>query len=165
MPRRSAGSDADADDLIDAEDAVEPPGVIEGLTKAERVEEFLRLLGEGLTVRKAAAASRTNYVTLYRRRKEDPAFAKRWEDAQRISIPRLETEAFRRAMLGSDKLLMFILERRAQHLYGAKQSLDVTSSDGSMSPAPASNEERIAKVEALLAVAKARKQSSVDDLI
>ena len=153
------------EDLIGDEPIVEPPGAVEGLTKAERAEEFLRLLGEGLTVRKAAAASYLNYVTLYRRRKEDPAFAKRWEDAQRISIPRLETEAFRRAMLGSDKLLMFVLERRAPHLYGARQALELTSPDGSMSPVPPSDGERIAKVEALLAVAKARKASTIDDLI
>jgi hypothetical protein len=164
MPRRKA--DEPEEDLIgDPADAIEPPGVVEGLTKAERIEEFLRLLGEGLTVRKASAAVRMNFVTLYRKRKEDPVFAKRWEDAQRISIPRLETEAFRRAMLGSDKLLMFVLERRAPHLYGAKQAIDVTSSDGSMSPVQQTDEERIAKVEALLAVAKARKQSSVEDLI
>lgn len=88
----------------------EPPGVLDGLTPEERIEEFLRLLGSGCTVRAAAAACALDWSALYRRRKNDPEFAKAWEDAQRVSVKHLIAEAERRAMNGSDKLLMFLLQ-------------------------------------------------------
>lgn len=87
----------------------EPPGVVDGLTHEERIEEFLRLLGQGCTVRQAAAAVAINWSVLYRKRKADPAFAKAWDDAQRVSVGHLVQEAERRAMNGSDRLLMFLL--------------------------------------------------------
>lgn len=95
--------------MIDPEKAIEPPGVADGLTHEERVDEFLRLLSQGCTVRQAAAAVAINYSTFYRMRKADPAFAKRWEDATRVSVDHLVREAERRAMSGSDKLLVFLL--------------------------------------------------------
>lgn len=88
----------------------EPPGVLDGLTTEERIEEFLRLLGAGCTVRNAAAATALDWSQLYRKRKADPDFAKAWEDAQRVSVKHLIAEAERRAMNGSDKLLMFLLQ-------------------------------------------------------
>jgi hypothetical protein len=155
----------------DDELAVEPPGLYASMSREEKYDEFLRQLSQGNSVRQAAASVGVSYHTMYSLRRNNAEFAKRWEEACKISIPRLETEAFRRAMAGSDRMLMFVLERRAPHLYGARQSIDHTSSDGSMSPAPQSDDERIAKVEALLAVAKARRdskasvESSFDDLI
>lgn len=95
----------------------EPPGVLNGLTYEERVDEFIRLLGEGNRVRAAAAAVHINFGVLYRKRREDPAFAKRWEDAQRVPVEKLEAEGLRRAMCGSDKLLMFMLTNLAPEKY------------------------------------------------
>lgn len=89
---------------------IEPPGVVEGMTREERVEEFLRLLAMGCRVRDAAASVAIHYSTLYRWRDTDPAFAKRWEDATRIKVDHLIKEAERRAMSGSDRLLMFMLQ-------------------------------------------------------
>jgi hypothetical protein len=162
---RSTPPPSAVDDLIGDGKAVEPPGVMARIPKAERLEEFLRQLAQGQTVRSAAASVAIDLSTLYKERRNDPVLAKKWEEAIAISIPQLEKEAFRRAMHTSDKLLMFVLERRAPHLYGAKQAIDVTSSDGSMSPAQPSDSERVAKVEALMALAKARKTSTVDDLL
>jgi hypothetical protein len=88
----------------------EPPGVVEGMTQAERVDEFIRLLAQGCRVRDAAASVAIHYSTLYRRRDVDPEFAKRWEDATRVKVDHLIKEAERRAMGGSDKLLVFLLQ-------------------------------------------------------
>lgn len=149
---------------MDDENLPEPPGVVAGLTREERVEEFLRMLAEGEKVRAAAAAVALDWSTLYRRRREDPEFAKRWEDAQRIPVQRLEGEAMRRAMRGSDRLLEFLLKSLAPERFGEKQRLELTNPDGSLQPAATSDAERAARVEALLAMAKARR-STVDDLL
>lgn len=148
---------------MDDENLPEPPGVVAGMTREEREDEFIRLLGEGEKVKHAAAAVSIHFVTLYRRRNADPEFAKRWEDAQRIPVQRLEGEALRRAMRGSDRLLEFLLKSLAPERFGEKQRLELTNPDGSLQPGT-SAEERAARVEALLAVAKARKVT-VDDLL
>lgn len=101
----------------------EPPGVVAGFTHEERVDEFFRLLSEGNHVRHAAAAVALQPTTLYRKRREDPEFAKRWEDAQRVPVGKLEAEGLRRAMAGSDKLLMFMLASLDPAKYGNKQEL------------------------------------------
>jgi hypothetical protein len=59
----------------------EPPGVLEGMTREEREDEFFRLLHTGCTVREAAKAVAVNFTTMYRKRlAESPEFAKRWEE-------------------------------------------------------------------------------------
>ena len=142
----------------------EPPGVLDGLTPEERVEEFLRLLSQGCTVRMAAAACALDWSALYRRRKTDAEFAKAWEDAQRVSVKHLVAEAERRAMSGSDKLLMFLLQSYQPEKFAARQRMELTNPDGSLSLQ--SPEERAARVEALLATARARKAAkAIDDLL
>lgn len=99
------------------EDLPEPPGVTAGMTLEERIDEFFRLLSEGNRVRHAAVAVAIHSTTLYRYRREDPVFAKRWEDAQRIPVEKLESEALRRALAGSDKMMEFMLKALAPNKY------------------------------------------------
>lgn len=99
------------------EEPIEPPGLIAGLTHEERVDEFIRLLSEGVRVRAASAAVSISFATFYRMRNADPAFAKRWEDAQRVTVQRLEDEAYRRAMNGSDKLMEIMLKAHDPERY------------------------------------------------
>ena len=56
--------------------------------------------------------------TAYLWRREDPAFSAKWDDAVADGVDLLEDEARRRALAGSDKLLMFILERRRPEVWG-----------------------------------------------
>lgn len=137
------------DDLI----GPEPPGVLEGLTREEREDEFFRLLGDGHKVREAASAVAIPFGTLYRKRRDDPAFAKRWEDALRIPVPKLEAEGLRRALRGSDKLLMFFLTNMAPERFKRHAALEITNPDGSLA---ATDQERAAKAMALFATARAR---------
>lgn len=109
--------------MDDQENLPTPPGIVEGLTYEEREEQFFRLLSEGCKVVAAANAVAISWANLYRKRKFDPEFAKRWEDARRIEVKHLEEEAFRRAKNGSDKLLMFLLERRDPEKYGHRQEV------------------------------------------
>ena len=145
----------------------EPPGVVEGLTLEERTEEFLRLLGEGVKVRAAAASVSVSWSTFYKRRANDPVFAKRWEDAQRVKVGHLIAEAERRAMVGSDKLLMFLLTNYAPDKFKKASALEITNPDGSLNM---STEERAARTIAILEKARAAKAAkaaanNVDDLL
>jgi hypothetical protein len=151
---------SDVEDLIGAE----PPGVIEGLTYEEREDEFFRLLGQGFTVRLAAAAIAINFATLYRKRRENEAFAKRWENATRIRVDHLVAEAERRAMKGSDKLLMFLLQSYDPTRFRHQSSLDLTNSDGSLRAD--GDEDAASRTAALLAMARARKAAkAIADLL
>jgi hypothetical protein len=148
-------SNSAVDDLVGDADP-EPPGVIEGMTREEREDEFFRLLHTGCTVRQAAKAVAVNFTTMYRKRLADPEFAKRWENAQRIKVEHLVREAERRAMCGSDKLLMFLLQAADPVRFRNHQSLDVTNSDGSLQPADGDSD-RASRTAAMLAMARARK--------
>lgn len=140
----------------------EPPGIAEGLTREEREEEFLRLLSQGNTVRAAAAGVALPFNSLYRKKHNDPAFARRWEDAQRIKVDHLIAEAERRAMKGSDKLLMFLLTNYVPDRFkSSSQRVEVTNPDGSLT-----DNDRAAKVAAILENARARKaEKAVGDLL
>lgn len=145
------------------EDLPEPPGVVAGLTREEREEEFLRLLSEGVRVRNAANAVAILPPTLYRKRRENPEFAKRWEDAQRIKVGHLIQEAERRAMSGSDKLLMFLLTNYAPDKFKKASTLEISNPDGSLNM---STEQRAAAVNGILEKARAAKAAKqIDDLL
>ena len=103
----------------------EPPGVSAGLTHEERIDEFFRMLSEGVKVRAAAAAVAVSWSLLYRYRREQPEFAKRWEDAKRITVQRLEDEAYRRALDGSDKLMELMLKAHAPEKYRERSEVRV----------------------------------------
>jgi hypothetical protein len=102
----------------------EPPGVVSGLTHEERIDEFLRLLSQGCRVRDAASSVSLAFSGLYNRRRTDPAFAKRWEDATRVKVEHLVAEAERRAMAGSDKILMFLLSSYAPEKFKQRTALE-----------------------------------------
>ena len=140
-----------------------PPGLAAGLTREERIEEFLRLLATGCTVTDAANAVALIPTSLHRHRRRDPVFAKAWEDAQRISVKQLIAEAERRAMRGSDKMLIFMLTNYAPDKFRKASTLEVTNPDGSLSM---STEQRAAAIKGLLEKAKAAKaHADGDDLI
>lgn len=152
-----------ADEGIDDLLGTEPPGVMAGLTREEREDEFFRLLGQGCTVRDAAASVAIIWTTLYRKRNADAAFAKRWEDATRIRVEHLITEAERRAMKGSDKLLMFLLQSYDPARFRHQQSIDLTNSDGSLRP---EDGDAAARAETLLLTARMRKAArELQDLL
>jgi hypothetical protein len=157
-------SDERANDISDLL-GPEPPGVVEGLTPEERVDEFFRLLGQGVRVRAAAAAVALPFSNLYKKRREDEAFAKRWTDATRIRVDHLVAEAERRAMHGSDKLLIFLLQSYDPAKFRHQQSIDLTNSDGSLRADPADGE-AAARAEVLLMTARMRKAArEVQDLL
>jgi hypothetical protein len=145
------------------EDLPEPPGVTAGLTREEREDEFIRLLSEGVKVRHAATAVAISYAVLYRKAREDKDFAKRWEDATRIKVGHLIQEAERRAMAGSDKMLIFLLTNYAPDKFKKASTLEISNPDGSLNM---STEQRASAINGILEKARAAKAAkAVDDLL
>lgn len=127
----------------------------------------------GGNITRGCEAIDVNRMTVYRWRDEDPEFAAAWDEAKRIGIEGLEDEAMRRAFEGtekpvfhlgmqcgtireySDTLTIFLLKGAKPEKYRDNAKLDLTSSDGSMSPA-ATDTEVAARAAALLAQAAQR---------
>ncbi len=61
--------------------------------------------------------------TWYLWRKTDPAFDAMVEEAHETVADDLEAEAIRRAMDGSDSLLMFLLRGRKPEIYGNRKDM------------------------------------------
>lgn len=120
---------------------------------AERRVEFVRLLSAGMPPRDAAAAASASYLYLCEERERNADFANAWDDALRITPEKLEQEAMRRAMGGSDKLLMFLLTALKPERYGRAAGTELPASPVQ----PITLEEREARLEAILAVARARR--------
>jgi hypothetical protein len=140
-----------------------PPGALEGMTREERIDEFIRQLAAGHEINTAAHNVGLHRATVWRWRKHDAEFDRRVREAMAVTIPQLEAVAFRVAMRGNVKMLAFLLERRAPERYGRMERLELTNPDGSLAPSP---EDRASRVEALLAMARARKAAkAVDDLL
>ncbi len=92
-------------------------------TLSERQEMFLACIAGGARYYEAAEEIGIHRVTAWRW-KADPDFAKRYEAARRTSVATLRREAERRAMAGSDRLLIFLLCAYAPEQFQERQVLD-----------------------------------------
>lgn len=112
----------------DAQRLYEEPLLTASERKAERKRAFVTLIADGLNFMEACEALHLDRSTAFRWRQADPEFAQACRDALKVSIEKLEAEAERRALHGSDKLLMFLLERRAPDKYHIAQKLEHSGS-------------------------------------
>ena len=71
----------------------------------ERLAAFCAALAESCNVGKACAAVNISRMTAYDWRKNDPAFARAWEEATAVGITALEDEVHRRAFEGVERPL------------------------------------------------------------
>lgn len=70
-------------------------------------ETFLSTLADTCNVSEAARAAGIGRRTAYEWREADPAFAAQWADAEQQAADKLEREAWRRAVEGTDKPVTF----------------------------------------------------------
>ncbi|HEY1168755.1 MAG TPA: hypothetical protein VGE81_07280 [Candidatus Limnocylindrales bacterium] len=84
---------------------------------------FLDAIRVSGNVKLATNAAGIDRSTPYRRAGRDPAFAEAWTAAEQDAIDTLEGEARRRALQGSDGLLMFLLRAHRPERY--RDSIDV----------------------------------------
>jgi hypothetical protein len=87
------------------------------------VPRFLEVIRATGNVRLAADAAGVDRSTPYRRAGRDPAFARDWAAADQDAIDVLEGEARRRALAGSDALIMFLLKAHRPERY--REALNV----------------------------------------
>lgn len=102
------------------EDALPLPNQRKELRKAAAIE----MMAAGMGPSEVAAAIGVNRVTLFRWRQEDPTFDERLTAALNVTLEKLKREAERRAVNGSDKLLMFLLERYDPATFHLAQKLE-----------------------------------------
>jgi hypothetical protein len=96
----------------------------------EAREKFLAALRTGLSIANAAQAAGFGRGAAYVWRKEDPLFAADWDEAIEFGTDLLEDEARRRAMAGSDALIMFMLKARRPQQYKDRASFEHTGPSG-----------------------------------
>lgn len=78
---------------------------------------FLEVVAATGNVRLAASAAGVSRDAPYKRGRRDPRFAARWLRAREEAVDTLEAEARRRALDGSDALLMFLLRSLRPAVY------------------------------------------------
>lgn len=98
--------------------------------KANAIRTFVERLTRGETITAASKAAGVCRKTAYNWRDSDKEFAEAWDDAIEVGTEKLETEATRRALDGSDTLLIFLLKARRPKVYRERVSTEVTGPNG-----------------------------------
>ena len=97
---------------------------------SKKRQTFLKCLENGDSVQNAANVAGVARGTVYRWKQESEDFATAWDEALDSGVDRLEDEAYRRAMDGSDTLLIFLLKSKRPKVYSEKQRLEHSGPDG-----------------------------------
>lgn len=87
--------------------------------------KFLELYMATGNITLSARGSGIERTTVYRQRRSDPVFAAALESSHEAAIDMLEAEARRRAMNGSDTLLIFMLKAARPDVYRETIRIDV----------------------------------------
>ena len=131
--------------------------------KPEEAEAFdaprmraLEALRDGAAVAEAAEAAGVRRNTLWRWRQADEAFALAYHDAEEHGTDTLEKVARKRAVEGSDTLLIFLLKARRPAMYRDSVKIDatVTSRDPGIREAAGRDPELFERLSRLLAESK-----------
>jgi len=93
-------------------------------TPEKAFDAFLVALAKGATIAEACKTAGIGRRTVYDQRQRDEAFALRWADAIEEGTEALESEAQRRAMEGSDTLMIFLLKARRPEVYRERMTVD-----------------------------------------
>ncbi len=93
-------------------------------TLSERKALVLACIEGGARYNEAAELIGVSRVTAWRWKRDDAEFVRRYRAARTISVAKLKREAERRAMAGSDRLLIFLLCNYAPEEFQERQTLD-----------------------------------------
>jgi len=116
--------------------------------------KFLEALSEGMSIANAAGAAGAGRGAMYIWRREDPLFAADWDEAVEVGTDLLEDEARRRAMNGSDQVLMFLLKARRPQQYKDRAMHEHVGAAGGavqIENVGSAREELLAKINAIVA--------------
>ena len=88
------------------------------LKRCKEIEDkVLASIAEGNTATHAVKGTGVAYRTVYQWKQDDPEFDAKWQAAMEAGTQVLEQEAKRRAIEGSDQLLMFLLRGKRPEQY------------------------------------------------
>lgn len=90
----------------------------------ENEAAFLSHLSLCGSVVEAAKRARLSRDAVYSWRAQDPEFADKWEVAMVRGLDAIEDKAHLTASLGSERMMIFMLERRRPERYMARQAVD-----------------------------------------
>jgi hypothetical protein len=93
----------------------------------ENRQRFIEGLNENGNVTQVCRALDLHRPAIYAWKKDDPSFAREWEDALALGVEGLEDEARRRAIQGSDLLLIFLLKGAKPEKYAYRSQVDVNN--------------------------------------
>ena len=97
---------------------------------AESKIRFLGALQLGVSVAESARWVGIPRTTLYRWRRNDPEFARAWDDPDDDSmVISLEFEAFKRALNGNDRLLILLLKSYHPDMFDDRRRNDLLAQD------------------------------------
>ena len=91
---------------------------------SQKKAKFLSELAKGKTVTGAAGIATVSARQLYRIRKDNEAFAAQWDEAVDSGTEFLEDVARKRAVDGSDTMLIFLLKGRKPATYRDRLAVD-----------------------------------------
>lgn len=81
-------------------------------------ERFLAALSRSPNIAKAAKRAGVTRQAAYYQREHDEEFRQRWDEIQEAALDLLEETAHKRARIGSDRLLMYLLSSHRRDVYG-----------------------------------------------
>jgi len=122
----------------------------------QKTKKFLDSIRSGNSVTTAAKQLNIRRQTAYTWRDEDDEFRQQWNDAVEEGTDALEEEAVRRALNGSDTMLIFLLKGNRGEKYKEKWQGELTGKGGG--PIEFSDTERAAKLASVLSSAKNRQE-------
>lgn len=91
-------------------------------------EQFIEQLQRDGNVTRSCEAVNLARSTVYGWKRESEEFAAQWDQAVDAGVGALEDEAVRRALKGSDTLLIFLLKANKPEKYAERVKQDVTAS-------------------------------------
>ena len=92
-----------------------------GNRRSAAQRKFLAAHQLGASTTQAAHVAGVSRATLYRWRDSDPEFAQAWLESRDKSMEDLEVAAYKRAIQGNDRLLMFLLKSHMPLTYNKRQ--------------------------------------------
>ena len=87
---------------------------IEAIHESNKDDAFFEALARGQPPGAAAKLAGCTLTMVRERRKSDAQFERRWKEADELAIERMEAEADRRAVDGTDKPVFYQGERRGE---------------------------------------------------
>lgn len=141
------------------------------------VADFFRLFAASGSAAFAADRTGLSRSVLYRRKRNDPAFAKRWAEAQELGVSKVRDEVFRRAVVGikrpvfyggakvgkvkhyDNRLLWSLLRSHEPETYGNKRPQPIGGAPIDLARRLDEADERVVRYEAELRAAAKQKNS------